>query len=432
VTAIELVGITKTFPGVVANDDVTLTVKRGEVHCLLGENGAGKSTLMSIVTGMQKPDAGRLRVDGQDVAIDSPRAALRRGIGAVHQHSTLMPALTVLENLMLGDTRALRLDPRGARARLARLSAMLGIEIDGDARGAELALGRQQQVEIIKALWRASRVLILDEPTSMLTPQAVGELHAILERLKGDGVAIVLITHKLDEARALADRISILRAGRLVATLDSAQLDDDAIVRLMFGEDTDLAPDRPTRSRPPAGDVVLELDGACAAGAGDEPGIEDVTFALHAGEVLGVAGVDGNGQRELAEAIGGQRRLTHGEVRLFGAAVGRMGVAAREKLGLRSVTDDRLGEGVVGTWGVRTARPLPLRNPGGAGSPTRARKRPRPARRHRARTRCRGGRPCRRRCCSEASCRSVAGYPSARRRAETRRHACARRRRSPA
>jgi ABC-type uncharacterized transport system ATPase subunit len=370
--AVELIGITKAFPGVVANDDISFAVRHGEVHCLLGENGAGKSTLMSILAGMLRPDAGRIRVDGEEAEIDSPRAALRLGIGMVYQHTTLIGALSVLENLMLGETRAVRLDAAAARERLARLSAMLGVEIDGDTRAADLALGRQQQVEIVKALWRGSRVLILDEPTSMLTPQAVAELQAVLERLKGEGLAIVFITHKLHEARALADRVSILRAGRLVGSIDEDELHaasasaegfERAVVRMMFGDtsapvgelaelSSDLTGRETEPARRPTGDPVLELDRATAAGAGIEPGIEDVSFALHAGEVLGVAGVDGNGQRALAEAVSGVRPLTHGEIRLFGAPVGGKSVSARERLGLHYVTDDRLGEGIVSSLSV--------------------------------------------------------------------------------
>jgi simple sugar transport system ATP-binding protein len=348
-------------------------VRHGEVHCLLGENGAGKSTLMSILSGMQRPDAGSIRVDGRDVEIDSPRAALRLGIGMVYQHSTLIPALSVLENLMLGDTHSLRLDAASARRRLDELSGMLGVQIDGDTLAADLALGRQQQVEIVKALWRGSRVLILDEPTSMLTPQAVAELQTVLERLKGEGLAIVFITHKLHEARALADRVSILRAGRLVGRIDedelrraatSAEAFETTVVRLMFGDASAPVADMAElsgeqvggRGQPRAarayGDTVLELDRASAEGAGVEPGIDDVSLALRGGEVLGVAGVDGNGQRALAEAISGQRVLTHGEIRLFGAPVGRMSASRREKLGLRYLTDDRLGEGIVSTLSV--------------------------------------------------------------------------------
>ncbi len=375
---VELIEITKRYPGVVANDGVTIAFRAGEVHCLLGENGAGKSTLMGILSGLVKPDAGRIRIDGQDAAIASPRAALEFGIGTVYQHSTLIPALTVLQNLMLGDTRSLRLDTRGARRRLDELAGLLGVEIDPDAYASDLALGRQQQVEIIKALWRGSRVLILDEPTSMLTPQAFAELEKVLARLKERGLAIVFISHKLHEALSLGDRISVLRQGRLAGSLDAHALSSasseelrDAIIRMMFGEEAraveDVAelqedlevveqehleiveqePDHEVHA-----ETVLELDRASAQGVGAELGIDDVSFALGAGEILGIAGVDGNGQRALAEAISGQRHLTGGQILLYGVPISRLSVSARQKLGLRYVTDDRLGEGTVASLSV--------------------------------------------------------------------------------
>jgi ABC-type uncharacterized transport system ATPase subunit len=366
--AVELLGIGKSFPGVVANDDISLTLRRGEVHCLLGENGAGKSTLMAILAGMQQPDAGRIRVGGEDVRIGSPRAALALGIGTVYQHSTLIGALSVLENLLLGDSRALRLDVAGARRRLAEFAAMLGVQIDPDVKARDLALGGQQQVEIIKALWRGSRVLILDEPTSMLTPQAVIELQGVLQRLTAHGLAVVFITHKLHEAVALGDRISVLRAGRLTGTIDREQIRSNTpeqteaqIIRLMFGDSLDsndaiaelrLDVDGQRHTQAEDAEVVLSLERAHVRGDGSQPGIEDVSLRLHLGEVVGVAGVDGNGQRALAEAISGQRRLTHGEIRYLGAPVGSLSIAAREKLGLRYVTDDRLGEGIVAGMSV--------------------------------------------------------------------------------
>ena len=366
--AVELLGIGKSFPGVVANDDISLVLRRGEVHCLLGENGAGKSTLMAILAGMQQPDSGRIRVAGEDVRISSPRAALALGIGTVYQHSTLIGALSVIENLLLGDSRALRLDVASARKRLSEFSAILGVQVDPDARARDLALGGQQQVEIIKALWRGSRVLILDEPTSMLTPQAVRELQSVLERLTQYGLAGGFITHKLHEAVALGDRISVLRAGRLTGAIDREQIKastpeqlEAAIVRLMFGDalgsdeeiaELQLGVEGHRRTRPADAEVALSLEHAHARGDGSQPGIEDVSLTLHLGEVLGIAGVDGNGQRALAEVISGQRRLTHGEIRFLGAPVGSLSIAAREKLGLRYVTDDRLGEGIVGSMPV--------------------------------------------------------------------------------
>jgi ABC-type uncharacterized transport system ATPase subunit len=368
---VELVGITKSFPGVLANDDVDLTLRRGEVHCLLGENGAGKSTLIGILSGLTRPDAGTIRIEGVETAISSPRRALELGIGTVHQHSTLIPALSVLENLMLGDRRGVRLDRAAARRRLAELAAQLGVEIDPDTRAADLSLGHQQQVEIVKALWRGSRVLILDEPTSMLTPQGVAELAKVLARLKAQGQAVIFITHKLHEALSLGDEISILRQGRLVGTIVREALRSKSqeelraeIVRIMFVEEArevaDLAElqeeldnvEGTARVVAAGADTVLELRGVSSPAEGSELGVEDVSLGLREGEILGVAGVDGNGQRALAEVIAGQRRVSAGDIVLYGGAVTRMNVAARQKLGLRYVTDDRLGEGIVGSLPV--------------------------------------------------------------------------------
>ncbi len=367
---VELVGITKSFPGVLANDRIDLTLRRGEVHCLLGENGAGKSTLIGILSGLYRPDAGTIRVEGAETVISSPRTALELGIGTVPQHSALIPALTVLENLMLGDTRRLRLDESGARKRLGELAHLLGVEVDPDTKAADLSLGHQQQVEIIKALWRGSRVLILDEPTSMLTPQGVAELTKVLARLKEQGQAVIFITHKLHEALSLGDFISILRQGRLAGTIDRQALREGdheelraEIVRIMFGEEARTVADVAELQEElveveadtevvVAGDVVLELRNVSAAGEGAELGVEDISLELREGEILGIAGVDGNGQRPLAEVIAGQRAASHGEVLLYGAPVTTMPVSARQKLGLRYVTDDRLGEGIVSSLPV--------------------------------------------------------------------------------
>jgi len=367
---VELRGITKAYPGVVANDDVSLDLHRGEVHCLLGENGAGKSTLISILSGIVKPELGTIRIDGELVELSSPRVALEYGVGTVYQHSTLIPALTVLENLMLGNDRRLRLDEAGARARLADLGTTLGVDVDPDTPTSELSLGAQQQVEIVNALWRGSRLLILDEPTSMLTPQGFAELEKVITRLKATGLAVVFITHKLHEALALGDRVSILRQGRVVGALDPDAMrarshDDlrDEIIQIMFGEEAPdvsgiaelqdqlIERDAPRRAVL-SNDIVLELDGVSAFGIGSELGIEEVSLQVRQGEILGIAGVDGNGQRALAEAVAGQRSATTGEVRLFGVSINKLNVAQRQKLGLRYVTDDRLGEGIVRSMGV--------------------------------------------------------------------------------
>jgi general nucleoside transport system ATP-binding protein len=366
---VELVGISKAFPGVVANDDITFDVRRGEVHCLLGENGAGKSTLMAILSGIQRPDSGQIKVDGEPVDIGSPRDSLDLGIGTVYQHSTLIPALSVLENLMLGDTHKLKLDADGATKRLKEIGSTLGVEVDPSARAADLALGRQQQVEIVKALWRGSRLLILDEPTSMLTPQAVEELYKVLSRLKENGLAVIFITHKLHEAAFLGDRISVLRRGKLIGTLDEPAVRsatpeelEQRIVEMMFGDaSAGLADAAELKAElsvndeleyeaqpvPSTAEEALTLERVSVRGEGSEPGLDDVSLTLHLGEVLGVAGVDGNGQRALAESISGQRKLQRGELRFFGAPIGRVGITGRQKLGLRYLTDDRLGEGIV-------------------------------------------------------------------------------------
>jgi simple sugar transport system ATP-binding protein len=361
----ELRGITKAFPGVIANDRIDLDVHAGEVHALLGENGAGKSTLINILSGMYRPDAGEIRFQGQPVAIHSPRTAIELGVGTVYQHLTLVPTLSVLENLMLGSQGGTgRLDLGAARDRFTELARLLGVDFDPRARAGGLALGQQQQVEIMKALWReGSRVLILDEPTSMLTPQGYEELRSVLENLTAEGLAVILITHKLHEAIELGDRVTVLRAGRKVGSLAPGDLRGRSeeelsarIVEMMFGEEaSELAdaveveaaagPRRLPRRAP--GPVALEVRGVALDGDAEGVGLRDLSLELRAGEIVGVAGVDGNGQRELAELIAGQRRPTAGEVLLFGEDVTRLGVRGRERRGLRYVTDDRLGEGTV-------------------------------------------------------------------------------------
>ena len=361
----ELRGITKVFPGVVANDGIDLKLYAGEVHALLGENGAGKSTLINILSGMYRPDAGESSFEGRPVEIDSPRAAIELGIGTVYQHLTLVPTLSVIENLMLGSQGGTgRLDLEGARERFAELARLLGVDFAPGARAGGLALGQQQQVEIMKALWRqGSRVLILDEPTSMLTPQGYEELRSVLRNLTAEGLAVILITHKLHEAIELGDRVTVLRAGRVVGSLAPAELRGRSeqelsarIVEMMFGEQASELADAveveatPVRRKLPSrelGEVALAARGLVLDGDDDSVGLRDVGLELRAGEIVGVAGVDGNGQRELAELIAGQRSPRAGDVLLFGEDVTRLGVGERERRGLRYVTDDRIGEGIV-------------------------------------------------------------------------------------
>jgi general nucleoside transport system ATP-binding protein len=370
---VELRGITKAFPGVVANDRIDLDVHAGEVHALLGENGAGKSTLISILAGMYRPDAGEIRIEGRTEQIDSPRRAIALGIGTVYQHLTLVPTLTVLENLLLGiGSGGGRLDLGAARTRFDELAGVLGVTFPPDATVGRLALGQRQQVEIMKALWRRSRVLVLDEPTSMLTPQDYDELRHYLERLKADGLAIILITHKLHEAIEMGDRVSILRSGRKVGALAPEEVrgrsEDElrgVIVGMMFGDETPevesavevsgaepAAAGRRAPARANGAGVALAVRDVELSGEPQEVGLSGVSLDLRAGQVTGVAGVDGNGQRELAEVIAGQRRPDRGSVLLGDEDVTRLGVAERQRRGLRYVTDDRMGEGTVAGFDV--------------------------------------------------------------------------------
>ena len=370
--AIELRGITKRFPGVIANSDISLDIFAGEIHVLLGENGAGKSTLISILAGLQQPDAGRICVRGQAIKIGSPRESLDLGIGTVFQHVQLVPSLTVVENLMLGGSSWRRLHRRPALKRFHELSELLGVLIDPDAPVGQLTLGQQQQVEIMHALWRGASVLILDEPTSMLTPQGVHHLGEVMKRLRDSGVAIVFITHKLREACTLGDRISVLRLGRLVGSIDKAELaamteqqTTDRVVALMFGQERQSGAgarpaveeqtpredqDRIDRRMPP----LLRLQGVATAARPGECGVHDISFELWPGEVLGIAGVDGNGQKHLAEVLAGQRAVIAGSILLRGIDITRGGVAFRRQRGITYITDERHGEGTVGAFSVAT------------------------------------------------------------------------------
>jgi general nucleoside transport system ATP-binding protein len=366
--AVELIEITKAFPGVVANDRISLRAMPGEVLCLLGENGAGKSTLMSILSGLYQPDSGGIRIGGREVSIDSPRHGRDLGIGMVYQHLSLIPTLTVLENLMLGSNPGLILDADFARRRLAELSATLGVAIPADVRTGTLSLGQQQQIEIIKALWKGSSVLILDEPTSMLTPQGIAELQKVLLGLKASGLAIIFITHKLHEAIAIGDRVVVLKQGRVVGSIEPDVLSGSTphelqqrIVALMFGESaaqvSDIAELREELvvervQRKMSESPRLELVGVSAEGMRGQYGIEDVSFEVRGGEILGIGGVDGSGQRALAEVIAGQHRPSVGDILVEGRSVLGLSVSARQRLGLRYVTDDRLGEGVVAPYAV--------------------------------------------------------------------------------
>jgi ABC-type uncharacterized transport system ATPase subunit len=353
--------VTKRFPGIVANDSVDLRIRSGEVHVLLGENGAGKSTLIGMLSGLQQPDDGRILIDGRPTPITSPRHALSLGIGTVFQHMMLVPTLTVAENLLLGGPWWQRPKLHLLEKRVAEITRSLNITVRLHAKVSELSLGEQQQVEILRAMVRNSRLLILDESTSMLTPQGIEELGALMRRLVERGLAIVFITHKLREAAAFGDRISVLKLGRKVGEITPARLKSlgeqaaiAEIVEMMFGKQTD-DPDAErhadTFTRPDA-KPLLEVRDLAVAPMADSPGLASVSFDIRPGEILGIAGIDGNGQKQLAEALSGQLETSGGSISLDGQRIDGLGVGQRRAAGLRYLTDDRLGEGTVGAFPV--------------------------------------------------------------------------------
>ncbi|MDQ4042699.1 MAG: ABC transporter ATP-binding protein, partial [Actinomycetota bacterium] len=343
---LEMRGVTKTFGAIRANDDVSISLHRGEILGLLGENGAGKSTLMKVLYGLYRPDAGSIFVDGEEVEIHDPKDAVERGIGMVHQHFTLIPPLTVAENIVLGaePTRGATLDLEGAIKATEELSERYGLRVDPRARVADLSVGVQQRVEILKTLYREARILILDEPTSVLTPQETEDLFSVLKELVANGLSIILITHKLGELLGVSDNITIIRDGRVVDTVRTAETNEGELARLMVGRDVllrvekkDIEPGEPRLAA--EGLVVLSNTGAQA--------VDGVGLEVRAGEILGVAGVDGNGQTELAEALAGVRPVESGRVYLDGEDVTRIGADARQERGLAYVPEDRATKGLV-------------------------------------------------------------------------------------
>jgi len=343
---LELQDISKAFPGVLANDRIGLTLDPGEIVGLLGENGAGKSTLMNIVYGLLAPDSGRIRVDGRPVRIRSPRQAIGLGIGMVHQHFMLVEPLTVTENIVLGrePSRAGVIDFRAARSRVADLSRRYGLKVDPDARIRDLSVGMQQRVEILKALYQGARILILDEPTAVLTPQEVVELFRVIRSLVAEGLAVLFITHKLEEVLSAADRIVVMRDGRVVGETRPQETDEVGLARMMVGREVVLRVEKAPAH--PAG-PVLEVRGLGVADDRGLPAVRDVSFTVRGGEVVGVAGVDGNGQRELIEAVVGLRRPREGTIALSGRDITRMGAREAIAAGVSHVPEDRHRRGLV-------------------------------------------------------------------------------------
>lgn len=344
---LELRHVTKRFPGVLANEDVSIDVAAGEVLALLGENGAGKSTLMNVAYGLLAADEGEIVVDGAVVAIRAPRDAIARRIGMVHQHFMLVEPLTVTENIVLGSeptTTAGVIDRTAARARVVDLSKQYGLRVDPDSRVMDLSVGMQQRVEILKALFRDARILILDEPTAVLTPQEVTELFEIVRELVKEGLAVVIITHKLDEVMAFADRIVVMRAGRVVGETSPSECSEAELARMMVGRDVVL---RVEKSVSHPGEPVLEVTDLKATDDRKLEALKGVSLTVHAGEILGIAGVDGNGQSQLVESIVGLRRPTAGSVQLRGEDITHESPARTIASGVSHVPSDRHRRGLV-------------------------------------------------------------------------------------
>ena len=344
---LELRGITKAFPGVLANDHIDLTLEEGEIHALLGENGAGKTTLMNILYGLYRPDAGQILVRGQEVEIRSPGDAIARGIGMVHQHFMLVPVMTVTENVMLGveSTRnGVFLDRSQVAQRIRAISQQHGLEVDPDAYIKDLPVGVQQRVEIIKVLYRQADILILDEPTAVLTPQEAEELFKVLRSLAAQGKSIIFITHKLKEVMAVADRITVLRNGRVVGTVTPAETNPSRLAAMMVGREVNLV----VHKKPAVPDgVVLEVSDLYVLDERGNLAVQGVSFEVRAGEILGIAGVQGNGQTELVYALTGLRPPLRGEVRILGTAVTRAAPRQVLERGVGHVPEDRQRHGLI-------------------------------------------------------------------------------------
>ncbi len=345
--AIELSGITKTFPGVVANDDVSMTVAQGEIHAICGENGAGKSTLMKILYGMQSADEGTMRVFGDRVDFKSPTDAIDLGIGMVHQHFMLADQLTVLENVVLGAEPTKsggRIDFEAAKAHLQEVSESYGLDVDPDDLVETLGVGERQRVEIIKVLYRGAKILILDEPTAVLVPQEVEELFRNMRELKADGATILFIDHKLEEVLEIADSITVLRHGKTVATLPNEGVTASDLAELMVGSEL---PSPEITESTVTDTVTLEVRNLTVGGGGDRPAVDDVSLKVHAGEIVGIAGVEGNGQSELVNAIVGTVSPSEGSVFLSGEDITRRNVRTRRESGIAYVPEDRHHEGLL-------------------------------------------------------------------------------------
>ena len=349
---LELRGITKRFPGVVANDNVNLALNTGEVLSLIGENGAGKSTLMSVLYGMYKPDEGDILIDGNSQVFTSPADAIAAGIGMVHQHFMLVPVFTVAENVVLGvePTGALgKLNIDEARRMVREISDKYSLDLDPDAVIEDLPVGVQQRVEIVKVLLRDAKVVVFDEPTAVLTPSEIIEFFEIVKTLVSAGRGVVFITHKLKEALNIADRIAVLRRGKVVGEVDPKTATESQIAEMMVGRPVQLTVDKNSAK---AGDVVLKVTDLTVLDADGRTHVENVSFEVHAGEIVGIAGVQGNGQTELVEALTGLRKAASGVIALDGKDLTHSDPRERHQMGMAHIPEDRQRQGLVGGLSV--------------------------------------------------------------------------------
>src|ERR671933_1108793 len=344
--ALELRGITKRFGSLVANDAIDFELKRGEIHALLGENGAGKSTLMNVLYGLHQPDEGEILLRGEPVRIDSPRRAIQLGIGMVHQHFMLVPVMTVAENLVLGSEphRGPLLDVASAAARTRELSERFGLAVDPDAKVENLGVGAQQRVEILRALFRGARILVLDEPTAVLTAQEAQELFRVLRALKAEGTSIVFISHKLNEVLEVSERVTVLRRGRKIDTVRTRESTERSLARLMVGRDVLLRVEKEDRA---PGEPLLEVRDLEVSDDRGLPAVRGASFEVRGGEIVGLAGVDANGQSELVEALTGLRRPDGGWIAVEGRNITHAGAREVIDAGVGHIAEDRHRRGLV-------------------------------------------------------------------------------------
>ena len=351
IESLEMKGIVKKFPGVLASDHVDFDVRTGEIHALLGENGAGKSTLMKILYGLYQPEEGEILLNGEPITINSPTDSINHGIGMIHQHFMLVDNVTVAENVALGlkSTKGMRLDLDVVSARIRELADKYGLQVEPDAIISKLAVGERQRVEIVKALYRGAALLVLDEPTAVLTPQEVDDLFVIFRQMAADGHALIFISHKLNEIFALTDRVSVLRDGKMIGTVQTADVNKEQLANMMVGREVVL-----TRDRQPmeTGEARLELENISAFNSDGQSVLKNVSFEVRAGEIVGVAGVSGNGQRPLAEAIAGLQKVESGQVSLEGKNVTNLSPADMFKVGLSYIPEERMHDGCIKDFSV--------------------------------------------------------------------------------